>query len=68
MGEVSWHNPPRPMIVIWLSGEVEFETSDGDIRGLPQAASSRRKTLPTGRGYISRRPREGQLVAHIELA
>ena len=28
MCEVSWHNPPHRMLVIWLTGEVEFETSD----------------------------------------
>ena len=67
MGEVSWHNPPRPMIVIWLSGEVEFETSDGDIRRLA-AGSVVLAEDTTGRGHISRHPREGQLVAHIELA
>src|SRR5262249_30150777 len=26
MCEVSWHNPPHRMLVIWLTGEVEFET------------------------------------------
>ena len=34
MGVVDWHNPPRRELVIWLTGEVEFETSDGDIRRL----------------------------------
>jgi hypothetical protein len=67
MGEVGWHNPPRRMLVIWLTGVVEFETSDGDIRrvaaGSPVLAED-----TTGRGHISRHPREGQLVAHIELA
>jgi len=67
MGEVSWHNPPRPMLVIWLTGEVEFETSDGDIRRLA-AGSAVLAEDTTGRGHISRHPSEGQLVAHIELA
>jgi hypothetical protein len=34
MGEVDWHNPPQRLLVLWLTGEVEFETSDGDIRRL----------------------------------
>jgi hypothetical protein len=32
MGVVDWHNPSNRKLVIWLTGEVEFETSDGDIR------------------------------------
>jgi hypothetical protein len=32
MCEVGWHNPPRRKLVIWLTGEVEFQTSDGDVR------------------------------------
>ena len=27
-------NPPRRKLVIWLTGEVEFETSDGCMRRL----------------------------------
>jgi hypothetical protein len=34
-GETDWHNPPQRLLVLWLTGEVEFETSDGDIRRLP---------------------------------
>ena len=34
-GETDWHNPPRRLLVLWLTGEAEFETSDGDIRRLP---------------------------------
>ena len=33
--ETGWHNPPQRLLVLWLTGEVEFETSDGDIRRLP---------------------------------
>jgi len=67
MGEVGWHNPPGPMLVIWLTGEVEFETSDGDIRRLA-AGSVVIAEDTTGKGHISRHPQEGQLVAHIELS
>src|SRR5262245_47030178 len=35
IGEVDWHNPPQRLLVLWLTGEVEFETSDGDSRRLP---------------------------------
>jgi hypothetical protein len=34
MCEVDWHNPPQRLLVLWLTGEVEFETSDGEIRRL----------------------------------
>ena len=35
-GETDWHNPPQRLLVLWLTGEVEFETSDGDVRRLPR--------------------------------
>jgi hypothetical protein len=67
MCEVSWHNPPHRMLVVWLTGEVEFETSDGDIRRLA-AGSVVLAEDTTGKGHISRHPAEGQLVVHIDLA
>ncbi len=67
MGEVDWHNPPQRLLVLWLTGEVEFETSDGDIRRLP-AGSVVLAEDTTGKGHISRHPPEGQLVVHMALA
>jgi len=67
MGEVDWHNPPQRLLVLWLTGEVEFETSDGDIRRLP-AGSVVLAEDTTGKGHISRHPSEGQLVVHVALA
>ncbi len=61
MCEVDWHNPPRRLLVLWLTGEVEFETSDGDIRRLA-AGSVVMAEDTTGKGHISRHPPEGQLV------
>jgi len=66
MGEVNWHNPPHRMLVIWLMGEVEFETSDGDIRRLA-AGSVVLAEDTTRKGHISRHPLEGQLVVHVDL-
>jgi hypothetical protein len=66
MGEVNWHNPPHRMLAIWLTGEVEFETSDGDIRRLA-AGSVVLAEDTTGKGHISRHPLEGQLVVHVDL-
>jgi hypothetical protein len=67
MGEVDWHNPPQRLLVLWLSGEVEFETSDGDIRRLP-AGSVVLAEDTTGKGHISRHPAEGQLVVHVAFS
>jgi hypothetical protein len=67
MHEVGWHNPPRRKLVIWLTGEVEFETSDGDIRRLA-AGSVVLAEDTTGKGHISRHPPEGQLLMFVDLA
>jgi hypothetical protein len=66
MCQVDWHNPPQREMVIWLTGEVEFETSDGDIRRLA-AGSVIFAEDTTGKGHISRHPPEGQLVVHVDL-
>jgi hypothetical protein len=67
MHEVDWHNPPQRLLVLWLTGEVEFETSDGNIRRLP-AGSAVLAEDTTGKGHISRHPPEGQLVVHVPFA
>lgn len=66
MREVGWHNPPRRKLVIWLTGEVEFETSDGDVRRLA-AGSVVLAEDTTGKGHISRHPSEGQLLMFVDL-
>jgi hypothetical protein len=67
MREVGWHNPIGRKLVIWLTGEVEFETSDGDVRRVA-AGSVVFAEDTTGKGHVSRHPAEGQLVVHIDLA
>ena len=62
-----WHNPPQRLLVLSLIGEVEFETSDGNIRRLP-AGSVVLAEDTTGKGHISRHPPEGQLVVHVAFA
>src|SRR5262245_57486540 len=52
MCEVDWHNPPRRLLVLWLTGEVEFETSDGDIRRLA-AGSVVMAEDTTGRTHLA---------------
>lgn len=66
MREVGWHNPPRRKLVIWLTGEVEFETSDGDVRRLA-AGSVVFAEDTTGKGHISRHPPDGQLLMFVDL-
>ena len=66
MTEVSWHNSPSRKIVIWLTGQIEYETSDGEVRQLP-AGSVVLSEDTTGRGHISRHPAEGQLLAFIDV-
>ena len=66
MREVGWHNPPRRKLVIWLTGEVEFETSDGDVRRLSPGSVVLAEDT-TGKGHISRHPREGQLLMFVDL-
>ena len=66
MREVSWHNPPNRKLVIWLTGEVEFEISDGDVRRL-KAGSVVFAEDTTGKGHISQHPPEGQLLMFVDL-
>jgi len=66
-GMSDWHNPPQRLLSLWLTGEVEFETSDGDIRRLP-AGSVVLAEDTTGKGHISRHSSEGQLVVHVAPA
>jgi hypothetical protein len=58
--------PTAPYACDLAHGEVEFETSDGDIRRLA-AGSVVLAEDTSGKGHISRHPDEGQLVVHIDL-
>jgi hypothetical protein len=55
------------MLVLWLTGEVEFETSDGDIRRFP-AGSVVLAEDTTDKGILPGHPPEGQLVVHVAPA
>ena len=66
MTEVTWHNSPSRKIVIWLTGDIEYETSDGMVRRLPPGSVVLSEDT-TGKGHISRHPPEGQLLAFIDL-
>jgi hypothetical protein len=30
--EAGFHTPPGRLLAVWLDGQVEFETSDGEVR------------------------------------
>ena len=66
MTEVSWHNSPSRKLVFWLTGEIEYETSDGAIRRLPSGSVVLSEDT-TGKGHISRHPAEGQVLAFVDL-
>jgi uncharacterized cupin superfamily protein len=66
LGVVDWHNPPERQLVIFLTGETEFETSDGDVRRVgPGSVVLAEDTW--GKGHISRHPDEEQQVIYIPV-
>ena len=66
MREAGFHNPPGRLLVIWLDGEVEFETSDGEMRRV-SAGKAVLVEDTHGKGHISRHPPEGQNVILVML-
>lgn len=64
--EAGFHTPPGRLLAIWLDGEVEFETSDGDVRRV-SAGHAVLVEDTHGRGHISRHPPEGQTVILVLL-
>jgi hypothetical protein len=59
-----WHITPVRQLVIWLTGCVEFETSDGETRRCePGAVVLVEDTF--GKGHISRHPDEGQFLMFV---
>jgi hypothetical protein len=64
MRESGWHSPRERVLAIWLTGEQEFETSDGEIRRLgPGSAVLAEDT--TGKGHNTRHPPGEQQVILI---
>jgi hypothetical protein len=64
--EADFHKPPARLLAIWLDGEVEFETSDGEIRRV-SAGKAVLVEDTHGKGHISRHPPEGQNVIQVLL-
>jgi len=64
--EAGFHTPPDRLLAVWLDGQVEFETSDGEVRRV----SSGKAVLvedTRGKGHISRHPSEGQNLILVML-
>jgi hypothetical protein len=64
--EAGFHKPPGRLLAIWLDGEVEFETSDGEMRRV-SAGKAVLVEDTHGKGHISRHPPEGQNVIQVLL-
>jgi hypothetical protein len=62
----NWHTAPGRILTVWLDGEAEFETSDGDVRRLPPGGILFAEDT-YGKGHISRLPEKGQQIIMIFL-
>jgi hypothetical protein len=61
-----WHTTPVRQLIVWLTGWVEFETSDGERRRCePGAVVLAEDTF--GKGHISRHPDEGQFLMFVPV-
>jgi len=66
MREAGFHTPAGRLLAIWLDGQVEFETSDGEIRSV-SAGKAVLVEDTHGKGHISRHPPEGQNLILVML-
>jgi hypothetical protein len=64
--EANWHTAPERLLAVWLNGETEFETSDGEIRRLPPGGLLLAEDVH-GKGHVSRHPEEGQQLIIISM-
>jgi len=65
--DADWHTTPVRQFVIWLTGWVDYETSDGDTRRC-EAGTVVLQEDTFGKGHRSRHPDEGQFNMFIPLA
>jgi hypothetical protein len=64
--ESGWHNSREPFVGIWLNGETEIETSDGEIRRIPPGTPILAEDT-WGKGHTSRHPPEEQNLIIIPV-
>jgi hypothetical protein len=55
--EAGFHTPPARLLAVRLDGEVEFETSDGELRCVTAGKAVHVEDMH-GKGHISRHPPE----------
>ncbi len=62
--EAGLHNPPGRLLVIWLDGEVEFETSDGEMRRVSAGKLERQfsSRIRMGKGISRAIHRKGNML------
>jgi hypothetical protein len=64
--EADFHTPPDRLLAVWLDGQVEFETSDGEVRRVNSGKAVLVEDTH-GKGHISRHPLEGQNLILVML-
>ena len=68
--EAGWHVTPVRQLVVWLTGSVEFETSDSEKRRCERGAVVLAEDT-FGKGHITRildgHPDEGQLLMFVPV-
>ena len=60
----AWHNAPRKQYVLLFQGDVELETSDGEVRRLAPGAVILAEDT-TGKGHITRSVGREQVVLGV---
>ena len=66
MGQVEWHTVPARVLTVRLSGAVEYETSDGEVRHV-SAGEFVLVEDTHGKGHLSRHSSDEQTVLWIRL-
>lgn len=66
MRQVDWHTVPARVLTVRLDGEVEYETSDGEVRTVG-AGSFVLVEDTHGKGHLSRHSPDSQLVLWITM-
>jgi quercetin dioxygenase-like cupin family protein len=66
-GPSDWHNPSQRQLIIRLAGEMEIETSDGDVRRIRPGDVILAEDL-TGKGHRVSQVWGDGVVAFVKLA
>ena len=62
--EADFHKPPARLLAIWLDGEVEFETSDGEMRRV-SAERQFSSRIRMGKGISRAIHRKGKMLYRL---